>query len=339
MNIYTKNGDGGTTNLIRTTNISKSDDRIELVGTIDELTSHLGLVRSMIKDQKAARVLEMIQETLIRVMAGVADPYNQEYKISPEETAPLEREIDQMESEFSRPHRFILPGSSRLSAEIDVARTVARRAERVLAAVSIKYGADSGSKMYLNRLADYLYILARFVDAAEEKGSASDETIENPARSGEENALVPELRHGDAGTFVRLNLLLAKYLIDLIEKEAERRGEKVVVAVCGPEGNPIAVHSMDDALLVSFDSAIKKAYSAVAVRMSTLELGKMAQPGGTFYGLDKMEGGKIVIVGGGIPVLAGNMILGGIGVSGGTGQEDHSLAEYALTKFLELGNR
>ena len=103
MNIYTKNGDKGTTDLIRTKNVSKSDDRIQLVGTIDELTSHLGVVKTMLTDENAIRTLESIQGTLITVMAGVADPFNREYKISDEKTESLEAEIDRMEALCARP--------------------------------------------------------------------------------------------------------------------------------------------------------------------------------------------------------------------------------------------
>ena len=85
-----------------------------------------------------------------------------------------------------------------------------------------------------------------------------------------------------------------------------------------------------------FDVAMKKAYTAVAVKMSTMELSKIAQPGGTFYGVDKLDGGKIVIFGGGIPLKSGNTIIGGLGISGGTGEEDHSLAEYGQSVLNEI---
>ena len=176
MNIYTKGGDKGTTSLVHTKNVSKSDDRIQLVGTIDELTSHIGLVKSMLTDLDMIQNLEKIQSTLITLMAGIADPYKRDYRISDEETSFLEAEIDRLEGLFDRPKEFILPGGSRLSAETDVARTVARRGERVLAAVSVKFGADNGAKKYMNRLADYLYVLARYIDAREmghSKDSAS----------------------------------------------------------------------------------------------------------------------------------------------------------------------
>lgn len=134
----------------------------------------------------------------------------------------------------------------------------------------------------------------------------------------------------------RITLDSAKRLIDKIEQEAARRGKKAVIAVCGPDGNPIAVHVMDGAFLVSFDVATKKAYTAVAVKMSTKELSVLAQPGGTFYGVDKMDGGRIVIFGGGVPLKVGDTIIGGLGISGGTGEEDHSLAEYGLSVLNEV---
>lgn len=336
MNIYTKNGDKGTTDLIRTKNVSKSDDRIGLVGTIDELTSHLGVVKTMIHDGDVLRNLEDIQETLIKVMAGVADPFNREYHISDDKTEFLEKEIDRMESLFERPKKFILPGGNRLSAEMDVARTVARRAERALAAVSVKFGADAGTKKYMNRLADYLYVLARYTDATTgsnvgEKGN----TMEQNQSTAVSEAVVQEVmkRMGVQG---KITLDAAKRLIEKIEKEAVRQGKKAVIAVCGPDGNPIAVHVMDGSFLVSFDVALKKAYTSVAVKMSTMELSALAQPGQTFYGVDKMDGGKIVIFGGGVPLKAGDTIIGGLGISGGTGEEDHALAEYGLSVLNEV---
>lgn len=347
MNIYTKNGDKGTTDLVRTKNVSKSDDRIGLVGTIDELTSHIGVVKTMLTDGDTIRMLEKIQETLITVMAGVADPYNREYHINDDKTQLLEEEIDRMEGLFDRPKKFILPGGTRLSAETDVARTVARRAERALASVGVKFGADTGAKKYMNRLADYLYVLARYEDAknsgkAEESVKTEQNSRAESEKRMEENrntsvseAVIQEVmkRMGIQG---KITLESSKRLIEKIEKEAARQGKKAVIAVCGPDGNPIAVHVMDGAFLVSFDVAMKKAYTSVAVKMSTKELSVLAQPGQTFYGVDKMDGGKIVIFGGGVPLKVGDTIIGGLGVSGGTGEEDHALAEYGLSVLNEV---
>ena len=340
MNIYTKNGDKGTTDLVRTKNVSKSDDRIGLVGTIDELTSHIGVVKTMLTDGETVRMLEKIQETLITVMAGVADPYNREYHINDDKTQLLEEEIDRMEGLFDRPKKFILPGGTRLSAETDVARTVARRAERALASVGVKFGADTGAKKYMNRLADYLYVLARYEDA-KNSGKAEESHKTEQKNSGESEKRMEENRNTSVSEAViqevmkrmgiqgKITLESAKRLIEKIEKEAARQGKKAVIAVCGPDGNPIAVHVMDGAFLVSFDVAMKKAYTSVAVKMSTKELSVLAQPG-------QMDGGKIVIFGGGVPLKVGDTIIGGLGVSGGTGEEDHALAEYGLSVLNEV---
>lgn len=336
MKVYTKNGDAGITSLVHTRNVPKSDDRIQFVGTADELNSQIGLVKSQLTDEQTRAFLEEIQNTLMKIMAGVADPFNQKYKLKEESVSVLEQEIDRMEGLFNRIQGFVLPGANPLSAQIDIARTVARRAERALAAVSIKFGTDTGAKKYMNRLADYLYILARYTDdqAADNKISAQS-TPGSAEVSQVSEALVQEVlkRMGMPG---RITLEAAKRLIQKVEEEAERRGKKAVIAVCNPEGNPVAVHVMDGAFLVSFDVAVKKAYTSVAVKMSTKELNALAQPGQTFYGLDKMDGGKIVIFGGGVPLKVGDTMIGGLGISGGTAEEDHSLAEYALSVLPEI---
>lgn len=349
MKIYTKTGDAGTTSLVHTKNISKSDDRVEVMGTIDELTSHIGLTKTKIQDEHTISFLENIQQTLMTIMAGIADSYNMKYKLKDENIQELEKEIDRLESSFERPKKFILPGANPVSAQMDVTRTVARRAERCLAAVSVKFGSDGGARKYMNRLADYLYVLGRSYDAAMENITHSDSvaggaqvikedmTREVSSQNGEkisDEELIQQvlLRMGQG----RMTLELSKKLIEKIEEEAKRRGKKAVIAVCGPDGNPIAVHVMDGAFLVSFDVAVRKAYTAVAVKMSTMELSKLAQPGQTFYGLESLDGGKIVIFGGGVPLVYQGNIIGGLGISGGTGEEDHSLAEYALSVLTDL---
>ena len=109
-----------------------------------------------------------------------------------------------------------------------------------------------------------------------------------------------------------------------------------MICVCDGHGHPVAVHVMDGAFLVSFDVAIKKAYTSVAVKMPTIELGPLAAPGQTFYGVDKMDGGKITVIGGGIPLKKGGIICGAVGVSGGTGEEDDSLARYAADIYSRI---
>ena len=93
MSIYTTNGDKGTTNLVRTKNVSKSDDRIQLVGTIDELTSHLGLIKTMMDKAEDIHFLEDIQKNLNTIVSGVADPFNREFRTEDDQTGQLEDEM------------------------------------------------------------------------------------------------------------------------------------------------------------------------------------------------------------------------------------------------------
>ena len=131
-----------------------------------------------------------------------------------------------------------------------------------------------------------------------------------------------------------MTLDLAKKLIDAIEEFALSQGKNVVVAICNSQGNPVAVHVMDDALLVSFEVAMKKAYTAVSVKMSTKELSELVQAGKTFYGLQQID--SLMTFGGGVPLKKDDKIIGGLGISGGTGDEDHALCEYGLKVFQSL---
>lgn len=130
---------------------------------------------------------------------------------------------------------------------------------------------------------------------------------------------------------LRIDLDSTKKLIELIEVHCKEKGLNAVICVCGPEGNVIAVHVMDDAFLVSFDVAMRKAYTAVGVKMPTIELAKLAQPGQTFYGVEGVDHGRVTIIGGGIPLTYKGRIIGGLGVSGGTSEQDHEIAEYGLS--------
>lgn len=163
MKVYTKGGDRGETSLLNGARVSKTDERIELLGMIDELNSHLGLVKALEKSSEK-EMLEQIQRTLMQLMAGVASENSGQYAISKDQTFMLEQEIDRMETLFQRPKKFVLYGGCELSARLDVARAVARRAERQLYRVAEEHSTDEEAKKYLNRLSDYLYLSARLAD-------------------------------------------------------------------------------------------------------------------------------------------------------------------------------
>lgn len=132
----------------------------------------------------------------------------------------------------------------------------------------------------------------------------------------------------------KMTLSKAKKLIEEVEKKAKEMGVRAVVAVSDEGGNVKAVECMDDAFLASYDIATNKAYTSVALKMPTKQLASLASPGGSLYGIQFTNGGKIVIFGGGEPLTDKNgKILGGLGVSGGTAEEDTYLGEYGRAYF------
>lgn len=337
MSVYTKTGDNGSTKLMKLQNVSKSDDRIQLLGSIDELTSNLGLVKASSIHEEVKLQIEGIQKNLMTIMAGIADQFNNQFKINEEEVIHLEQEINRMEALISRKNEFILPGQNKESAQIDIARTVTRRAERWLTIVDRKFNVEQGAKKYMNRLADYLYILARYTDYLVEQKNEKQTSLSSmvlPNRTNEDivSAVIQKLGLANKN----LTLSSAKALIEKVEARAKEAGLNAVIAVCGPQGNTVAVHVMDGAFLASFDIAMKKAYTSVAVKMSTKRLGELAKPGETFYGIDKADNGRMIIFGGGVPLMVGDTMIGGLGVSGGTSEEDSLLADYGLEILDEV---
>lgn len=132
----------------------------------------------------------------------------------------------------------------------------------------------------------------------------------------------------------KMTLKLATALIEKIEQKAAAQNMRVVTAVSDAAGRPVAVHCMDGAFMGSYDVAVNKTYTAIAFQMPTKELGKLSQPGKELYGVQFTNGGKIVIFGGGEPLKRNGVIIGALGVSGGTAEQDTKLAEYGV-KILE----
>ena len=131
-----------------------------------------------------------------------------------------------------------------------------------------------------------------------------------------------------------MTLQLAERVCDAVLAEAKRIGVKAVVCVSDGAGNPRLVKSMDDAYIASYDVAVNKAFTVVALKMSTIELKPLAQPGASLYGIQFTNGGKIVIFGGGDPLYGeGGRIIGGLGVSGGSEDQDTALSAFGRSFF------
>ena len=134
-----------------------------------------------------------------------------------------------------------------------------------------------------------------------------------------------------------LTLDTARRLSEKIREEAKRIGVNAVVAIADRAGHPILVECMDDAYIASYDVALQKAFTVTALKMSTATLKPLAQPGGSLYGIQFTNQGKIVIFGGGEPLKIGDAIVGGLGVSGGSEEQDTALAAYGKAIFEKSG--
>ncbi|MBO5898174.1 MAG: heme-binding protein [Clostridia bacterium] len=134
-----------------------------------------------------------------------------------------------------------------------------------------------------------------------------------------------------------MTLSLAERIADAVMAEAKRMGVKAVVCISDGAGNPKLVKCMDDAYIASYDVAVNKAFTVVALKMSTMELKPLAQPGASLYGIQFTNGGRIVIFGGGDPLYGeGGRIIGGLGVSGGSEEQDATLSAFGRTYFEKL---
>lgn len=169
LKIYTKTGDKGTTSLIGGTKVSKSHIRIESYGTIDELNSFIGLCGDCIKDKHSKDVLKEIQDRLFTIGSSLAcDPDKEPMLKLPDlketDIAFLEQQIDTMNEVLPPMKSFILPGGDVAVSNLHVARCVCRRAERLCVAMQENnLFIDATVIKYINRLSDYLFILARYI--------------------------------------------------------------------------------------------------------------------------------------------------------------------------------
>ncbi len=127
----------------------------------------------------------------------------------------------------------------------------------------------------------------------------------------------------------------AKLICDRVERKARELGVNAVVAIVDDGGNLKICECMDNSYLASRDIAINKAYTSVALKMSTKKLSALAAPGGSLYGIQHTNGGRIVIFGGGDTLEVRGKLLGGLGVSGGTEAEDRELSAYGKKIFSE----
>jgi len=165
--IYTKTGDKGNTSLIGGSKVSKADLRIETYGTIDELNSYIGLCKDLITDISSQSALQEIQDRLFTIGAELAaDPAKTTKLLLPDlhetDIEWLENQIDRMDAILEPMKHFILPGGHVAISHLHIARCICRRAERCCVRLNKESTVDPIIIKYLNRLSDYLFVLARY---------------------------------------------------------------------------------------------------------------------------------------------------------------------------------
>jgi cob(I)alamin adenosyltransferase len=167
--IYTRGGDAGETSLGDGARVSKLDARIAAYGTVDELNAAIGLVLAADLPNEADEVLARIQNELFDLGADLSVPMEHEarLRVTQAQVDALERECDRFNAELPELKSFVLPGGSEAAARLHVARTVCRRAEREAIAASGVYAVNPLALVYLNRLSDLLFILARAANVAD----------------------------------------------------------------------------------------------------------------------------------------------------------------------------
>ncbi len=170
MKIYTKTGDLGETGLYGGERVSKTSQRVEAYGTVDECNSAIGMARAVLSDDALNAVLGSVQNALFDVGADLATPSGSKYeknllRIDSQDVEHLEQLIDQFQTECPEFTNFIHPGGTPASAALHLARTIARRAEREVIRLEALEPCNHDVVLYLNRLSDFLFILSRVVNA------------------------------------------------------------------------------------------------------------------------------------------------------------------------------
>ncbi len=172
MKIYTKTGDKGETSLFSGERVQKHSLRIDAYGTVDELNSLIGICRSIWPPVEIENYFEELQELLFVLGSDLAtklDSSKKTFRISEEDTHQIERHIDKIDKELPQLKNFILPGGCALASYLHFARTIARKSERLIIFLSTQEEINPHIIPFINRLSDFLFVLARYSNKLEGK--------------------------------------------------------------------------------------------------------------------------------------------------------------------------
>lgn len=320
MSVYTKSGDKGETSLHDGKRVPKSSLRVEVYGTIDEANAQISFAQKAVLNNKTKKILNTIQHKLF-ILAGEVATIDQDERnkksssITDEDVNELEKLIDKYSENLQSIHSFVLPGKTESASRLHVARTVVRRSERLIVELRDHENIRESLVKYLNRLSDLLYILARDEDENMTLELIVDKIARKYLQAVKENSIQ------DCSSKI-------KVIINRAIKKAKELKVSVTISLVDSSGNLLALYRMPDAILVSVELSQKKAYTAAAMGMSTINLKDSSLPGSDLYQIETNTGGKLVTFAGGIPIEDSK--IGAIGISGGSIKEDQMIAEYAI---------
>lgn len=312
--VYTKTGDSGETSLYGGTRVSKCSDRVNAYGAVDELNAVLGIAKNSNIERTYKDLLELVQEKLFVIGGELASDENGlkklTHRIEVKDVAFMESVIDEINRQLPANTQFIKPGESAEAGILHFARTVTRRAEREVIASCESYDLNPCIMQYLNRLSDLLFVLSKVVSEKAE-------------------AIVSTKNYEGA-----LSLNRAEKIINRCKEASIEKNIPVVIAIVDKAGHLLHFSRMEDALLGSIDIAVNKAYTSALFKLPTDRLASLSTPDKALYGIQQTNQNRVVIFGGGYPLIIDGKIVGAIGVSGGSVEEDQYIALAGL-KILE----
>jgi ATP:cob(I)alamin adenosyltransferase len=335
--IYTKKGDKGETSLFGGTKTQKDSLRVDAYGSVDEANSILGLIHAAVGFTELKDQTRTIQREMFMVGAELASDEDGLAKLKDRITeasiARLEKIIDGYTEEIGGFKGFTIPGETFCSALFHLARTVVRRSERAALRLSREETVSPLVIKYLNRLSDALYSMARAevynsfvrrvaVRILEIVGGAEEAYPNDQKKNNYLNI---------GGSKVSVNELYEK-MAKAAFAEADKLKVPVDIAIVDDGGNLQYFSRQPDTLLVSTLISQSKAYTSVALKQPTANVGPLVKENAPLIGIHINEP-RLVAFPGGMPLVKGGKLWGGVGISGGTVEEDQQIVDKAVEVF------
>lgn len=336
-NIYTKTGDKGTTGLYGGSRVDKDSLNVDVYGTIDEAISALGVAYAQTESPDIREYINHIQKRMFQAGAEFAsDAKGMEMlkdKIGEADIRYLEDIVDKSTEVNGLMREFVVPGVNPSSAALHLARTIVRRAERKITTLAREIPVRDDLKKFINRLSDACFAMARLEETrAQEK---EIEELKKTVRRVAKGLLGGTGNKGECKMDMSLKSL--KKMAEFVEEKANEIGVPMVFSAVDEGGNLVYYQRMEGSLLVSIKVSQDKAYTACALKCPTSDLADLTKPGDSLWSLDSSGDGRIICFGGGYPIKVDGKVIGAIGISGGTAEEDMAVATYALEK-MQGGN-